>query len=353
MKIGSRLADWWRRGVQFVRRRVASGRARYTNFLKRRPHRSFRRTRSRDMPHVKPLPSNIFFTADVIGFIKQNKWPYLRFVLIFTVMFTIIAGVMSQENYASVSDGIKAAGPAIIGGDFGKGWEVLTLFGSVVTGQLDTALTETQQIYVGMLSLLTWLSIIWYARHRLQGINVVVRDAIYSSCAPLVASLVVTLVGLMQLVPGALGMIVFWASTATGTLSGVEAMLFGIAALLLMILSLYWVTSTLLALVIVTVPGTYPFKALSAAGDIVIGRRASVLLRLLWLAFIVVLLWVFVLVPIILLADALPWKWLPLVPIAVQLLSGLSLIFSATYVYLLYRRLIDVPAKKRSKKSSR
>ena len=55
----------------------------------------------------------------------------------------------------------------------------------------------------------------------------------------------------------------------------------------------------------------------------------------------ILLIWIFVLVPAILLADALPWKWLPIVPLVAQLLSGMSIMFAASYVYLLYRRMLD------------
>ena len=63
------------------------------------------------------------------------------------------------------------------------------------------------------------------------------------------------------------------------------------------------------------------------------------------MGFIVLLLWVFVLVPAILLADALPWKWLPVVPLVTQLLAGASILFAASYVYVLYRRMLDAAPK--------
>lgn len=325
---------------------------RIRDLILRRPHHSFRRTRRRDVPQLTPLPSNIFFTSDVIGRMRRHIRTYIVFILSYTILFTAIAGIINQESYASFSDSVKGLGSDIVDGDIGKVGETFTLFGSVVSGQLGTALGESQQIFVGFVTLLFWMSIVWYLRHILGGARVNVRDALYNAGAPILPTFMIALVGLFQLVPGALGAIMYFAVTGTGVVQGgVESMLFAVAAILLVVLSLYWVTGTIFGLVIVTIPGTYPFRALSLAGDVVVGRRTSLLLRLLWMVFIVFLLWIFVLVPAILLADALPWKWLPIVPLVTQLLAGMSIVFAASYVYLLYRRMIDAAPKQRSRKT--
>jgi hypothetical protein len=119
-----------------------------------------------------------------------------------------------------------------------------------------------------------------------------------------------------------------------------------IAALLLMILSIYWVTSTIFALVIVTLPGMYPWQAIRASGDIVIGRRIRILLRIIWLLFIDLLAWVIVVIPVVildrLLKSAISWlDWLPLVPIAILVVSSFIVVWSSSYIYLLYRKAVE------------
>lgn len=91
------------------------------------------------------------------------------------------------------------------------------------------------------------MAIVWFLRHRLKGITVNVRDAIYNAGAPIVPTLVVALVRMFQLLPGAIGVIIYFAALNLGIISGgVESMLFAVAALLLVVLSLYWVAGTLL-----------------------------------------------------------------------------------------------------------
>lgn len=332
-------------------------RARVESFLKRRPYRSFRLAKKRDMPKNKPLPSNIIFTTEVFGIIKKYRRSFIYFIVIYAILYSLLAGILDQESYADLTESLRSLGPSVLGGDFGKVGQVSTTFLTVVNNHLSGGLSATQQIYITTLGLFTWLSVVWFLRQRLSGAEVKVRDALYTAGAPLLATIIVAIVGLFQLLPGTIGVLLYGAATQFGFINGgVEAMLFAIAAALLVALSLYWVTSTLLALVVVTIPGTYPFRALSIAGDVVVGRRLSILLRLLWMGFMVIIGWVMILIPVILLADVLPWKWLPIVPLTIQLLSGASMVFAAAYVYILYRRIIDdgepksAPAKKRSKK---
>ena len=90
----------------------------------------------------------------------------------------------------------------------------------------------------------------------------------------------------------------------------------------------------------------YPMQAIRAAGDMVIGRRLRVLYRLLWLAVVVVLAWLLVTIPVILFDSWIKQlvstvSWLPLVPLTIVIMSSLTLIYVSSYVYLLYRRIVD------------
>ena len=87
-------------------------------------------------------------------------------------------------------------------------------------------------------------------------------------------------------------------------------------------------------------------QASRAAGDLVVGRRLRILLRLLWLALIIILTWAVVMIPIILfdawLKGVFPAiNWLPLVPVALLVLGTVSVVWAAGYIYLLYRRIVN------------
>jgi len=117
-------------------------------------------------------------------------------------------------------------------------------------------------------------------------------------------------------------------------------MAFAVAAILLCVLSLYWLAGTLVALVVVTLPQMYPWRAIRIAGELAIWRRTRLLGHTLALAGLLLLMWVIILLPVLLLDTVLKWEWLPLVPFAVQALSAFSVVFGATYVYKLYRSML-------------
>jgi hypothetical protein len=125
------------------------------------------------------------------------------------------------------------------------------------------------------------------------------------------------------------------------------ALLYFIFATLLVILSAYLISSSLMALVAVTAPGLYPLVALNTASDIVAGRRIKFIIRLIFLLFVLAVCWIVVMLPIILLDNILKAnvEWLadvPIVSIGLLNMTIFSVIYFAIYIYLFYRKLLDM-----------
>ncbi|NTW61502.1 hypothetical protein HGB24_02340, partial [Candidatus Saccharibacteria bacterium] len=218
---------------------------------------------------------------------------------------------------------------------------------TALSGGLSPSLSEAQQIYAGLIFIMGWLTIIWLLRNLIAGNKVRVRDGLYNSGSPILPTIMVTILMIFQALPLAIAIIAYGAAVSTGLLNGgVEAMLFWIFAALMAFLSIYWLTSTFFALIIVTLPGMYPYRAIRLASDLVIGRRLRIIYRLLWMIFILALVWAVVAIPIILLDEWLKglWpaiKWLPVVPVVLLILNVFSVIWGSTYIYLLYRKVVD------------
>lgn len=319
--------------------------------LSRRPHRSFRPTRRRDYARSFKLPGYWSFTAGALKVIKQNWKSLLWLAIIYGTLSAIFLGLSSQESFADLREDITQTGSDLLGGDWSTLGKSSALAVVTVGGAISPDLTVEQQIYAVAFGLLAWLTVVWLIRHRLAGNRVSLRDALYNAGAPVVATTVLFIIFIIQLIPVALAALGFTAAQATGLLDGgIEAMLFWFAAVGLVALSLYWASGTAIAMVIVTNPGTYPLKALSIAGDMVTGRRLRVIFRLLWLIMLVAIAWLAILIPAIAFDGWLKnvWSgvdWLPIVPGLMLALSIASFIFMANYIYLLYRRLVDDDAK--------
>ena len=317
------------------------------NFLTRRPHRSFRRTRRRDYTRSLKLPGYWAFTNYVRKTLWQNRTLFVWLMLFYGAVTVLLVGMASQDTYSQLNEVIRSTSGDIFKGSWGALGQASLALATGVTGSLGTSLTEVQQVYAVIIGLFMWLTTVWLLRAALAGPRPRLRDALYNAGGPIIPSFLVALFLVIQLVPVALAVIGFTALLPYGILDGgVEAMLFWTCALLLLGLSLYWITSTLVALVIVTLPGMYPLKAMQAAGDMVAGRRVRILLRLLWLFFIVILLWLVVMIPLILLDTWIKsmWPaitWLPIVPVALLIMGAVTTVWVASYVYLLYRKVVD------------
>ena len=233
------------------------------DFLARRPHRSFRLTRRRDYKKDLVISGYIGFSNQVAKILWQNRWLFTKFLLVYIVLSALLLGVISQGNYHQLAEQLKSLGKNLSGNEVGVGSRTLALFSAVITGSLNQTPSESQQIYAGLLFLLAWLTIIWLLRQLMSGKKVRLRDGIYSSGSPLVATFLMLLIVFIQLLPVGLGVVVYSAASASGLLDGgVEAMLAWIGIALLAVLSLYWLTSSLIGMVIITLPGMYPLAAL-------------------------------------------------------------------------------------------
>jgi len=321
------------------------------SYLGRRPHRTFRMTRRRDYVRSLELPGYFAFSR----YVTKTIWPHRKtfglLALIYAVMTALMVGIASQDAYSTLRDTLNATSGNLFAGGLGEIGKASLLFASAATGGISQSLTEVQQVYGGLIILLTWLTSIWLLRNILAGHKVKVRDGIYSAGSPIVSTFIVALVVTVQLLPFALSLIGYAAASASGLLDGgVEAMLFWIAAGLLTMLSLYWLTSTFFALIIVTLPGMYPFKAIKTSGDLVIGRRLRILLRLVWMMFSTVIIWAVIMIPIILIDKWIKglWsavEWVPIVPVILLTLTSLTIIWVSSYIYLLYRKVVADDAK--------
>jgi len=332
--------DNTKKAIGVVKQRVA-------NLLNRRPHRSFQRTRRRDYVRSLKLPGYWSFTNMVRKMVWQNRKSLLWLAIIYAGLTAIFVGISSQDTYTQIGDAIRTTSGNLFKGNWGSIGQAGLLLLVGATGGSANALTEAQQIYAALIILLTWLTVVWLLRARLAGKRVKLRDALYSAGAPILSTFLVAIVGTIQLFPVALAVIGFGGASTVGLFNGgVEAMIFWTVAALLTALSLYWLTSTFFALVIVTLPGMYPMQAIRTAGDLVVGRRLRILLRLLWLGFITSIVWSLVMIPTILFDTWLKGvtsglDWLPVVPIALLIMTTLTVIWVASYVYMLYRRIVD------------
>lgn len=315
------------------------------DLLRRRPHRSFRRTPRRDYRRSLAVPGYWALTAQTVRMIWRHRRTFFSLALWYGVLVIVLMGLTSQDVYQQLKQLMQEGQEQ---GVISQAAAIVSLFWGAVVSSLPGANGDVSQQLIGMmLFLIVWLTTVWLTRAIMAGGRPKMRDGLYAAGAPVVALMALTLVLAIQLLPAAIGIIVYGALDGVGVLAETPMlMLAGGVMILLVVLSLYWVTATLFAMVIVGLPGMYPLEALRMAGDVVIGRRIRILLRLMWLVVMILLLWAVVILPLILL-DAITGHFfesfavLPIVPLGIVAATALSTIFAAVYVYLFYRKVVD------------
>ena len=315
-------------------------------FLSRRPHRSFQLSRRRDSQRSLGLPGYIQFTLQTWRTMWRHKRVFFGLAFIYFVLMTVLGNITTQATYAELRDAVDGVMTDVAGGDTSSlgraGLVSLAVFGAGGGN-----LSDLQQAYVALVGLLAWLGAIWLLREVLAGNSPTLRDGLYRSASPLVPTLLIAMIALVQLIPVALIALAYASLTAAGIVDGgLGSMLFFGVAALVVSLTLYWMTATFMALVVVTLPGMYPLQAMKVAGDLVVGRRMGVLFRVLWMMAVAFLVWLAIIVPLIILesliANPLPWvASLPIVPIAISLLGSVTIVWGAIYIYMMYRKMLD------------
>lgn len=196
---------------------------------------------------------------------------------------------------------------------------------------------ETRAVFTVLIFLSIWLTVIFLMRQKMAKHEVSLRDALYNSMTPLLSSLVVFLIIVVQCVPIFVLLMAYSAAIQTEFLTmPFYALLFlGFAGLMLTI-SGYLLSSSLIALLAVSVPGLYPWKALTTASKLMMGRRIRFILRIIALLLVVGVIWAIVLLPLS--ALKLP---VDVLTIIVAILGCFSMMFVTVYLYLYYRYLLD------------
>lgn len=315
-----------------------------------RLHRSFKRSYYEDYQRKTELPS---LTSQASAAFKMffKFWKiFLPLLLIFVGLYIFLIGAMSENTLADVKANVEQTNKDVADGKIGTvGKAGLTLLGIISTGGL-TTMNDAQIVIAVLLFTIIWLVTIYLARHLLAGHQEIkMRDGFYSALSPLVSTLVIGLIIFLEAVPIMLTIIVFQVALTTEFLSTpFYALLFFMFAALMITLSLYLLSSSFFAIIVVSAPGLYPLTAVRMAKNLIMGRRLRFLIRVFYLVIIVALLYLLLLMPAIILDGALKsqFTWfagskIPFVAIIQLTITVFIFIYLSIYFYLFYRALLD------------
>lgn len=321
----------------------------FRNATKTKLHKSFKRSYREDYVRKTELPGLLSHASATFKLIFKNKKLFIPLIILIVVFNIILVGLMSEESYNTFKEALDDTNEQLTKGQLGNlGKAGLLLIGTVTTGGLNRGMTEVQQVFMILLLIITWLVTIYLARHILAGHKVKLRDGLYNALTPFISTLCIVGTIFIELIPIFVVIITYSAALATDFLATpFYALVYFIFAVLLILLSSYLLSGSLMAMIAVTAPGLYPMTALNTATDIVAGRRIKFIIRILFLFFILALCWIVVMLPFILLDNLLKAniEWLDNIPLVSLMLLNMtifSIIYTAVYFYLFYRKLLDM-----------
>ena len=223
---------------------------------------------------------------------------------------------------------------------FCSNWKIFVPF-LVLVGVLEALVTqltyETTAVFTILIFLMIWLTTIFLVRHIKAGHKVTLRDGLYNAMTPLLSSLVVFVVIVVECIPLFLLVIAYSAAVETEFLTmPFYALMFFTFAGLMLTLSGYLLSSSLIALLAVSAPGMYPMEALATASELMMGRRIRFILRV-----IALLLVVGVICAVFILPLAIFKVPMGVISIIAAFVGCFSAIYVTIYLYLYYRYLLD------------
>lgn len=312
-----------------------------------RLHQSFKRSYREDYARKLDVPGLLSHAAESFSLIFKNWKLFLPLIAIAVVFNIVLVGIMSEATYVQFQTALEETNDKFLTGELGNFAKAgLLLVSTIATGGLSSSLSEVQIIFAVIIFLFTWLITIYLLRHILAKKPVKLRDGFYNALAPLISTFIIFFVAVLQFLPILAVIVAYSAAVQTDFLSNpFYALVFFIFAALMTTLSVYLLSSTLIALVAVTAPGLYPITALRTASDLMASRRVRFVVRLFFLVIVIAVVWSVVMLPIITLDLWLKtWvSWLegwPVIPVCLLIMTCFSFVYMATYLYLYYRRVL-------------
>lgn len=281
----------------------------------------------------KKLPNALNLTKDSWLVIWRERKVFSFIILFYGVAYLILVLGFSQTSVSSIKSQLSSA----IHGHISPIYSGLGVF-TYLVGNSTSSSTPAGSAYQMIIITIASLSIIWALRQHYLGAKFRARDSYYLGMYPLIKYILILLFIALELIPLVIGLSLYSTLINGGiAVTFLEQALSILLVILLVIFSLYLISSSVIALYISTLPDMTPIKALRSAKQLVKDRRWNVFRKILFLPLVLVVSGAIIMIPFILvLPQIAPWLFFVLILIALP--------YAHSYFYALYRGLIDEKA---------
>jgi len=276
------------------------------------------------------LPSWWHLLKKSWALMKANKKAIAVFAIVYGLLnLLLVRGFSSPVNIGELQDSFGA----IVGEDSAGLASGFTAFGLLINASTQGT-GQVAQVYQTFLIIFASLALIRLYRQQQAGNKVTMKMAFYRGMYPLIPFILVILVIGLQLIPALIGNFLFTTVIDGGlAVGGVEQTMWLLFFITTLLLSLYMISSSSIALYVVTLPEMTPMIALRQARELVRYRRFAVLLRAIAIILVIFALLFIVVLPVIFIAPVLAeWMFFAITVLGIPLVHG--------YMFSLYRELL-------------
>ena len=286
--------------------------------------------------HPIRLPSVWSLTKSAWQTIWTHRGLFAGIGLMYGLLnFILVRGLSTGGNISLLRENFDQTYGAHLNPLLSGAGTFFNLLDSNQTTAVSPSSTQPTNGYELFLLLFVSLAVIWALRQVMAGHRIRIRDTYYRGMFPLVPFILVLLVIGLQLIPALIGGSLYTLVTSNGiAVYAIEKVAWALMYGLLVLLSLYMISSSIFALYIVALPDMTPLKALRSARGLVRYRRWTVLRKVLFLPVLLLIVASIIMVPVIVLVPA-------LAQIVYLLLLYLSPVAVHAYMYTFYRELIN------------
>lgn len=286
---------------------------------------------SKRIKHPGPkLPSSWHLLQDSLAVINKNKRIFFGIFLIYAALsLLLVRGFSNTAGLGELKASLQLENSTSVDSGF-------TLLNSLFTANATNTGTAAA-MYQAILVIIMSLVVIWVLRKIYatdEPTKISLKAAFYKSSYPLVPFLLIIGVMFLQLIPFMVGSSIYSTIIANGlAVSVLEQIAWAGLFFLLTVWSFYMLSSSLLAMYIVTLPNVAPLQALRSAKQLVRYRRWTVMRKVILLPIILSLIVAIIMLPIVI--------WLTVLAEWVLFVIGLLILFVVhSYLYRLYRELL-------------
>ncbi len=274
---------------------------------------------------------------NVFGLIKESssliykgRKVFIKIIIIYAIVYLVLVlGFSAPGSVNSISSSSKGG----ISNEITKVSSSFNSFGLLLNSSSTNSSNPSSSVYGLILFIVLSLVLIWTIKEISLNHKINAKEAYYKSMTPFIPFVVTLVIMAIQLVPLSIAFVLYNYAIVGGIAVGIiEHLIWAAIILVLALISFYFISSSIFALLLTSLENLTPMKALSKARRLVKRQRLLISLKLIFLfLFISIVISLIMILGILAIPSVAPWL--------LQILLLVAEVFAYSYIFSMYKEL--------------